>query len=332
MAKEHHVWRALDRARENAETMQIDAASARLVVLSDQHRGRRDGADDFLRAERAYNGALAYYLADGYTLLALGDVEELWECRARDVIAAYAHTLELEAAFHQEGRYVRFFGNHDDYWESPGRVKTELGPIFPGLVVHEGLRLSVTGVGRGASEIFLVHGHQGTGGSDQFRAISKFVVRHVWRPIQRLTGWRLNSPATSFKLRGETNQAMYGWAKERGDLLLIAGHTHKPVFLQTLRHTERAAATADLEWLHEIEEAEELGISGGRPCYFNTGCCSFDDGSCTGIEIADGEIRLVRWPGDEDRPQRKILRSAQLADVVPPGRSSRRTHRQGNLS
>jgi hypothetical protein len=34
------------------------------------------------------------------------------------------------------------------------------------------------------------------------------------------------------------------------------------------------------------------------PCYFNTGCCSFPDGDITGLEIADGEIRLVRWPGN----------------------------------
>ena len=34
------------------------------------------------------------------------------------------------------------------------------------------------------------------------------------------------------------------------------------------------------------------------PCYFNTGCCSFPDGDVTGLEIADRQIRLVRWPGN----------------------------------
>jgi hypothetical protein len=39
-----------------------------------------------------------------------------------------------------------------------------------------------------------------------------------------------------------------------------------------------------------------------RPCYFNTGCCSFSDGDVTGIEIAEGYIRLVKWLNDAGRP------------------------------
>jgi len=311
MVKRDNVWRALDRAHRNARTMHFDVGAARFVIFSDQHKGKRDGADDFHRAERAYNAALAHYFTAGYTLLALGDVEELWECRARDVIAAYRRTLELEAAFHNEGRYVRFFGNHDDQWEFAGSVSRHLGPLFPGLEVHEGLRLLFADAGASGGEIFLVHGHQGSSSSHRLRWISKPVVRYVWRPIQRLTGWRLNSPATSFKLRGETNRAMYEWAKEKGDVVLIAGHTHKPVFLPALRTSELEREMAGLE-----------RAADGPPCYFNSGCCCFDDGGCTGVEIADGKIRLVRWSDDEGRPQKRVIRSAPLADVLPPYRSS----------
>ena len=52
------------------------------------------------------------------------------------------------------------------------------------------------------------------------------------------------------------------------------------------------------------------------PCYFNTGCCCFGDGDVTGIEIADGEIRLVRWPNDEGEPLPKVLASEKLANVL----------------
>ena len=41
--------------------------------------------------------------------------------------------------------------------------------------------------------------------------------------------------------------------------------------------------------------AEAVALPGTKPSYFNTGCCSFSDRSITGIEIAGGEIRLVRW-------------------------------------
>ena len=55
-----------------------------------------------------------------------------------------------------------------------------------------------------------------------------------------------------------------------------------------------------------------------EPCYFNTGCCSFGDGDVTGIEISEGQIRLVRWPDREGRPQPVILQSMALAEALRP--------------
>ena len=52
-----------------------------------------------------------------------------------------------------------------------------------------------------------------------------------------------------------------------------------------------------------------------KPSYFNTGCCAFLDGYVTGLEISIGEIRLVRWPDDEDLPKPKVLAKAKLKDV-----------------
>jgi hypothetical protein len=52
-----------------------------------------------------------------------------------------------------------------------------------------------------------------------------------------------------------------------------------------------------------------------KPCYFNSGCCAFRDGDISGLEFSDGEIRLVRWPNDEDVPKLKVLASANLRDV-----------------
>jgi hypothetical protein len=52
------------------------------------------------------------------------------------------------------------------------------------------------------------------------------------------------------------------------------------------------------------------------PCYFNTGCCSFGDGDVTGVEIADSEIRLVRWPDNDGLPAPKVLARADLREVL----------------
>jgi hypothetical protein len=51
------------------------------------------------------------------------------------------------------------------------------------------------------------------------------------------------------------------------------------------------------------------------PCYFNTGCCSFGDGDITGLEISDGEIRLVRWPCEPETDREVLGRPLALADV-----------------
>ena len=60
-----------------------------------------------------------------------------------------------------------------------------------------------------------------------------------------------------------------------------------------------------------------------QPCYINTGCCSFSDGSLTGIEIAADHIRLVRWHEVGRRARREVLASGSLKqmlrDVAPVG-------------
>jgi len=52
-----------------------------------------------------------------------------------------------------------------------------------------------------------------------------------------------------------------------------------------------------------------------KPSYFNSGCCCFEDGDITGIEIAEGYIRLVKWKTDAGISRRMILEESPLADV-----------------
>jgi hypothetical protein len=64
-----------------------------------------------------------------------------------------------------------------------------------------------------------------------------------------------------------------------------------------------------------VRLANQQPVPLATPCYFNTGCCSFGDGDITGIEIADGEIRLVRWPADPDTDRRQLGTPLRLEDV-----------------
>jgi len=315
---------ALDRAADEP-ALPCDVAAARFIIFSDHHKGARNHADDFRKCERAYNAALAYYFERGYSLIELGDVEELWEERPRPVLKTYRHTLELTAAFHAAGRYHRVFGNHDDLWSFEGKVESLLGPLFPGLAVRESIRLNVQDGDRHLGIIFLVHGHQGTTASDKLGAFARLPVRYIWRPIQRLFKVSLNTPATDWRLREGHNRALYEWAARQSQLVLIAGHTHRPVFeagtlaqeltakLEAARTTvasDAPALAARLEWTR-AQGDEVTGAEGTLPalraCYFNAGCCAYQDGDITGLEIANGAISLIRWPDDQERPLPQVL-------------------------
>lgn len=334
-----HVAEGLERAYTDSEipTREIDLESARVVVMSDLHRGSRDGADDFERCEPAYAAAVEHYFANGYELLALGDVDELWENQAGPVIHAYGRLMEAESRFARTGRYYRFWGNHDDLWQFPDAVGRDLEKIYGPLPVPEALKLVVRTAGERIGEIFLLHGHQGTTFSDRYRWLSKLVVRLIWRNIQRITRRPSTTAATDHRLRGEHDIAMYNWANTKTGLILIAGHTHRPVFES---RTQFGKLQEELQalWLLgeptredqdrmealtiELEHVRASQFQGGdrsaemeRPCYFNAGCCSFGDGDITCIEIIDGRIKLVRWPRDDGELAPKELDRADVRDL-----------------
>ena len=316
------INRGLNQAHAGAVSMTRPLDELRLIVLSDQHKGVRDGADDFQRCESAYLGALSYYLGAGFSLAVLGDVEELWENEAEPVLDRYSAVLEVEKEFSRSGRYWRFYGNHDDDWSHPDLVDRLLGGIFAELPVWESLRLSLRDGDRLLGEVFLAHGHQGTTFSDRFGPLSRRIVRTFWRPFQRLTKVKTNSPSTDWQLRHEHDIAMYNWAAGRSRLILIAGHTHHAIF-PSPRRIERLASALEEQRALSLDSPETRALRAEldaaraqeQPCYFNSGCCSFRDGQVTGIEIAEGQIRLVQWIASEAGPSRTVLDSADLAQV-----------------
>ena len=331
------IAKGLDNAYDRAETDAVDVSSLRAVVFSDHHRGRGDGADDFRRCEQAYCAALGWYLEHGYELWLLGDVEELWENRPKHVVERYGRVLALERDF--GARLRRFFGNHDMAWRREKNVRRFLTEHLPGARVGEALRLTVTDGGRPLGTLFLVHGHQGTLDSGNLLVVpfSRFVVRFIWAALQRARGFANTSPATDAVLRGKHDIAMAAWADAHPErTVLLAGHTHRPVFpgqfppdaaaLAAEREAAYRAATGDelpgaraeLELARvrvaraEAYEAPELE----RPCYFNTGCCSFGDGDVTGLELDGGKVRLVRWLEDGRSASPRELAAAELQAVL----------------
>jgi hypothetical protein len=343
------TFSALDHAYEEAQkcVQTLDVRNGRYILFSDHHRGAKNGADDFRACEAIYCTALEYYFEMGYTLCILGDSEELWEEHPLRVLANNDTSFSAERKFHEQERYFRLWGNHDDEWQYPEQVKKLLQKKYGDkpLDLHKSMLLQVVDRQKTLGEILLIHGHQGTQNEGERKWLPKMALRYVWRPFQQLTKLSCNTPATAWEIRDERDALIYDWVSQRPNLILIAGHTHAPVFTSRshklrlledvhnarkmlektpVRETRKrnkvqenlAKLSAELVWqeqkmsegeraIWEKEKAswlEKGEAKDPKPCYFNTGCCSFSDAKITGIEIADGDIRLVRWPNYDGKP------------------------------
>src|SRR5215213_788570 len=71
--------RILHEEKKKGLLIPFDIHTGKFIIFSDQHKGKRDGADDFMLCEPNYLAALDYYNDKGYHYIALGDCEELWE-------------------------------------------------------------------------------------------------------------------------------------------------------------------------------------------------------------------------------------------------------------
>lgn len=339
---QHRIHTSLTRAWLASPVLTRDIRDLKLVVFSDHHRGGQDGADDFKLCKPAYHAALGYYLEAGFELYLLGDVEELWNVRPEVAIQSYLDTLELEAQFARGRRYKRIWGNHDYLWQHQEDVDRFLHPWLGEETVLESLRLMLTDQDKLLGEFFFVHGHQGTSLSDRYAQFSRPFIRYLFNPLQRLLHYRITTPATNYELRFHHERAMFEWARQHLGLILVTGHTHRPVFTsethgqylreelsvlkarcQTLSAEQDDMVimeriyqkTAELHWVLAQTNGQDPEFSANAtPCYFNAGCCSFADGDITGLEIEDGEIRLVRWP-DNGHPWKRVLRRAGLKDI-----------------
>jgi hypothetical protein len=125
------------------------------------------------------------------------------------------------------------------------------------------------------------------------------------------------------------------WADQRNKGLTCR-HTHQPVFMSYTHADKMREEIQFLELELEMKPNEDtkrkvqrlrellmIVISAGgepmkmlppKPFYFNTGCCSFADDDIRGIELSDGEIRLVK----ETRTSRekKLLGKTELSKLM----------------
>lgn len=320
-----------DQQTKKGIVLPFELSAGKFIIFSDQHKGARDGADDFTLAAPNYLAALEYYDQKDFTLICLGDSEELWENTLGKVKEFNVETFEAEKKFLAKKAFVKVLGNHDLYWGNDPFAWWQLRKIYgEDVPIYEAVILGTT-ISDKEFRIFCTHGHQGDAQSDG-NWFSKFFVARIWAPVQGYLRVNPNTPAFNNEKKTLHNEIMYEWSSKQTDAILITGHTHQPVF-QSLTEVERlyrklqyAQSQKNDKDIQETEAAirknekhftsVSIDYLTMRPSYFNSGCCCFSDGDITGIEIDEGCIRLIKWTLDAKSPQRKILEEMKLEELI----------------
>ena len=228
--------------------------AGKFIIFSDQHKGNRNGADDFKQAETNYLEALSYYNDNDFCFINLGDSEELWENSIWKVKKYNKATFEAEKKFLKNNNYVKIFGNHDLYWDtglfSYWHLKSMFGEkvkVYEGVILETTVNRPQTTASRSNNNdnnksvvtlattetidysplpiahspltIFLTHGHQGDAQSDG-NWFSKFFVAYIWAPLQSLLCINPNTPANNNEKKTLHNMIMYDWSAAQKDMLL----------------------------------------------------------------------------------------------------------------
>ncbi len=303
----------------------------RIIIFSDQHRGTRNGSDDFRVCEKTYLTALEYYNQENFYFINLGDCEELWENTMFGIAKYNAAVYAMEKRFILRDAYCKVFGNHDLFWDNDPLASSWLRKIYGTTIrIFAGVLIRAELSSPEFLDIFCTHGHQGDKQSDG-NVFSKWFVSYIWGPLQNLLEININSPSANNNLKTLHNMYMYDWSAAQVNTLLITGHTHQPVF-NSLTHLERlykrlqkARTLNNADAVKKIEaeiprrkrEYDFINQSFDKmkPTYFNSGCCCFDDGTITGIEICDGFIRLIKWSLTDEKPGREVAEEEALQSL-----------------
>ncbi|MBA7618892.1 hypothetical protein ES703_26224 [subsurface metagenome] len=309
-------------------------SNTKYVLFSDLHMGDGKKADCFAHNEETVRFALKYYKENDYSLIFLGDVEDLWIFDLDRIKNRYDEKIYSLIRSFEDKKVYRIFGNHDSEWNRPSD---------PLLKNAEILHKSPEAIKLG-DDIFLFHGHQGDYMCDKVAWFSKFWVQKVWPPLIPIARTYFNyenRSATKSQIPKNREKLFYNWAKKK-KVILICGHTHNAIFasrsyywwlkeqieikekkLEKIQSTEDKVRINKLskridKLKSELLDEEKKGRKYYRitakgkeplPCYFNTGCGLFRKG-ITNIEIEGDKIRLIKWKKNKSLPlerKRKVL-------------------------
>jgi len=309
------------------------------ALFSDLHLGDGGNSDLFRDNEKTMIFALGYYKENGYSIILMGDIEELWQFNFIEIYNRYDKSIYECLRSFQDNKVHRIFGNHDNDWKRP--------PIDP-ILYNENVQYGAPEAIKLGDDIFLVHGHQGDKMCDRKTWESRYLARKATFlvPIGKVVGVS-NRSATESQIPGNREKLYYDWAIEN-EVFLICGHTHNAIFASRLyywylkeqikkKETELKKCSTDKvrswELYEEIKKhnidlhiEERMGRHFNQlestkiplPCYFNTGCGHFRNG-ITNIEIEGDKIRLIKWQRNKslllEDPREELWEEESLSEL-----------------
>jgi len=302
-----NIFKDIEYAFNNGKNFEIDIDIFQdpVVIFSDHHRGYKKKKDDFEPCMQTYLNALNYYYNNNYRLILLGDVEDFLENDKvnkdtyniefesfPEIHNKYIDIYELEYKFFDKNKkagtkpfYLRCFGNHDYKFVYPEHVKKHLDKTagYTGIEVYEGIKMNVFDRDIKKTQLYLTHGHQGLYKRDistLYEFLTYFFANHIQTiPTNRSI---ISHPKLRSVSRRETHEGYLTWAKIK-QMAVIYGHTHEPVFDSIKLYDNK---------IIDVKDQNNDPITSHNA--FNTGGF-FGDGVISGIEITNGEIKLIKW-------------------------------------
>ncbi len=289
----------LRKAYEGATTLPLHFSS-KYVIISDCHRGDGSSNDNFLKNQTLYLAALRHYYQNTFSYIELGDGDELWENRRMEqIIEIHNDVFQLLSLFNRQNRLYLLYGNHDIVKKKANYPKKHYSsypysccnnpsltglPLMPEVSFYEGLILTPCPPASSTS-LFLTHGHQADLFNSTLWPLSRFLVRHIWKPLEHFGILDPTSAAKNYSRKKKTERRLQNFARNN-NLFLVAGHTHRPF------------------------------LSSDDFSYANSGSCVHPF-SITCLEIEKLNIALVKWYLDSDNHKRLIVKREVLAGPYP---------------
>jgi hypothetical protein len=229
--EEQRIWDRLDGLLKTANIVPWGSQSKGMII-SDLHQGDGGPADDYKKNDTLTSETVARYQALGYVVIGAGDIVDGWKFEFSNI------------KYTQPSFDYRIQGNHD----------RALG-IFPEAILLKG----------NGNSILIDHGYAGETTTDVGWKTSRWVVRHVWMPLQ-----------ASGLVRDPTTHPCPSVNPDRHDIVVRARHNWAFERKQLLAYGHIHAGWED------------------RPYVFNDDCCIHDGG--IGALIVEGfEIHLEHF-------------------------------------